>query len=344
MKYQQLLAFEKHLEQAAKLSLSRVFLVASSCPYEQRKILEKIVSAIRVQEKQIDVRWQEGGERPLAQEIKELNTLSLLQGKQILCLQGIEKIKKHEFPLLVEYVVNPSPFSYLLLSATSLKGLQELYTRGKKELIVCDLSEEKPWDRKNRIKRMLVDRVAKEGKRIQEKALELLMEHIGLNLPSLEQEISKWITYGGQRCEITLQDAQLLCAAPQNTTLWKSAETIVWNEASPQVDDLLDVTTLLSLCAQLRIQLQQGLTLSVLLEKKIQKDHILHYFPTIKLMTLEKMIYICNARGNAFFKQALNCLFEVELMAKNSSFEPLLLLDLFLTKITFLKQHAIPAS
>jgi DNA polymerase-3 subunit delta len=160
-----------------------------------------------------------------------------------------------------------------------------------------------------------------------------------LTLPGLEQEVSKVITYVGERKEITLSDVHALCSAQKSATFWQLAETMVWREAPAKTEELLDLSSLLPLLAQLRTQLQQGMTLAVLLEKNAPHSEIAHYLPTVKPSALDKLIPVARARRAYFFKRALDILFDVELMAKNSSFEPALLLDLFLTKITLLKRR-----
>jgi DNA polymerase-3 subunit delta len=383
LKYQNLLAFEKHLQQAAKVSLypnnseswhlgraktpgiddckrvnshmdpfaivdsrgfsrgpnanslgclgmSRVFLVVSPCAYERKKIVEKILSAIRTQQSDIYLHTEDAVQGLLEEQIAGLNTLSLLGGEQVLYLDNIDKLKKNGLAILAEYTAHPSPFAYLLLGANFSKNLGDLYSKGKKELIVCDLSDEKPWDRKERIKRALVDGAAKLGKRLNGDAVEYLLESIGLNLPGLEQEVAKLITYAGERSALTLQDVHVLCRVQKSATLWQLAEAVVWKESLPRIDESIDLSMVLSLISQLRLQLQQGLILAVLTERRAAQGEIAHYLPTVKPVALEKMLLIVKQRKSIFFKRALNLLFDVELIAKNSSLEPGIILDLVL--------------
>lgn len=339
LKYQNLNAFEKHLEQAAKVQLSRVFLVVSPCPYERKKISQKIISAIQTREKQIDLQAKEGMGGGIEDLIKGLNTTSLLSSNQVLCLEGIDKIKKNGLEPLARYVANPSPFAYLILGASSSKSLTELCTKGKKELIICDLSDEKPWDRKERLRRLLVDHAATFSKRLHGDAVEHLLENIGLNLPSLEQEVEKLITYAAERKDLTLSDVQTLCSAQKSQTLWQLAEAIAWKEAIPKFDDHLDLGFLLPLLAQLRTQFQQGFAVSALIERGTPYAEIAQWLPLVKSAALDKIFPIAKARRTPFFKRALDLLFEMEMMAKNSSFSPELILDLFLSKLTLLKRH-----
>jgi DNA polymerase-3 subunit delta len=334
VKYQNLSAFEKHLQQAAKVHLSKVFLVVSSCPYERKKMIEKIVAAIRIEQQNIHMHVKEATQGPLEELIDGLNTASLLSGKQVLYLDNIDKLKKPGLATLAAYTAHPSPFAYLLLGANSSKNLADFYVKGKKELIVCDLSDEKPWDRKDRLKRTLVDEAARAGKRLNGDAVECLLENIGLNMPGLQQEIIKLITYVGQRQEVTLQDVHALCSMQKSTNLWQLAEAIVWKEGLPRIDETVDLTMLLALFSQLRLQLQQGLVLAVLVERGAAQEEIVHYLPALKPAQLDKMLVLVKRRQSIFFKRALAILFDLELMAKNSSFEPGLILDLILAKIT----------
>lgn len=339
MKYQNLIAFEKHLEQAAKVHLSRVFLIVASCPYERKKIVDKVVSAIESREGDIDLQIVDSTQEEMEERIESLNTVSLLTGKPILYLNGIDKLKKNTFTLLAQYVENPSPFAYLVLGAQSSKGLAELYSKGKKEMISCDLSEEKPWDRKDRLKRTLIGFLVKAGKKMHGEALDYLLENIGLSLSALETEVEKLINYTEGRSEVTLQDVQRLCMTQKSMNLWQLAEAIVWHDALPRLEGSLDLSGLLPLIAQLRLQLQQGLCLSLLMERKSPLTEFAHHFPQVKPTAVEKMLPVCKRRPSSFFKRSLDLLFDIELMAKNSSFEPMLILDLFLTKITLLKRH-----
>lgn len=337
LKFQNLSAFEKHLSQAAKVHLSRIFLVISSCPYERKKIIEKVIAAVKAKHSDLAIHTQDAQQGALEEKIDELNTASLFSGQQLVYLDGIEKLKKNGLALLADYAADPSPFAYLLLGAGSGKGLDDFYDKGKKELIVCDLSSEKPWDRKDRLKHYLIDKVAKVGKRLSGEAAEILLESVGASLPYLEQEADKLITYTGERREISLADVNALCVAQKSENLWQIAEAIVWKESPPKIDENSDL--LFPLISQVRTQLQNGLMIAILLERGAAHHEITHYLPTVKPATLDRILPIAKARKSPFFRRALDALFDIELMAKNS-IDPALIFDLLNAKI----KHALSLS
>lgn len=165
MKFQQLSAFEKHLEKAAPDHLSRVYLVAAPCSFERKRISETISAAIRHKEKKTCVLSFDAASG-WAAAIEELRTICSLSGPgfRIVVLNEADKLKKSALDVLSAYVSKPSSHVYLILSAASAKPFAELYERGKKELVVCDLSAEKPWERKERLKAQLVKMAALEKK------------------------------------------------------------------------------------------------------------------------------------------------------------------------------------
>ncbi|MBS0620593.1 MAG: hypothetical protein JSS61_03940 [Verrucomicrobia bacterium] len=343
MKYQNLTAFEKHLEQTSGSHLSKVFLIISGCAHERRQIAEHI--ALAIERKEGNIQFAAPDASAMEEVIEQLNTTSLLAGKGVFFLDGIDKLKKQAIAPLASYVVKPSPFSYLILGASSGKTLGDLYLQGKKELIACDLTEEKPWDRKERIKRSLLQFAAREGKSLKPDALEHLVENVGLDLPALEQEVTKLITYVGERKEIVLSDVDLLCPVAKSATLWQLAEAAIWQEKIPKLDESIDLGFLLPLIGQLRTHLQNGLTIAELLARGASSSDIRHTLPALKPAFLDRALATVPMRRAPFFKAALNYLFEMEFQAKNGSLDPALLLELFLIKITQLKKpHALPPS
>ncbi len=328
VKFQQLSAFEKHLEKASPDHLSYVYLVVAACGFERKKICETVCSAIRKKEKKIAVLTFDGAQH-WAKASEELSTIFSLDGHRVVILDEADKLKKNALEALSAYIVKPSPYVYLLLSAASAKAFSEIYEKGKKELIVCDLSGEKPWDRKDRLRAYLVKMAVKDKKAITREASDMLLERIGTELAPLEQEMNKLICYCAARPQITAQDVQALCHSEKTATVWHLAEAIVWQRSVVRVEPSFETSSLLHLLGQIRSHLQQGMLIAVG-----------HHGPLsfFKPQLLEKITPVAQARKGAFFTEALTCVFDMEMLAKNSSMAPSLLADLLIAKIHLLKK------
>ena len=327
MKFQQLPAFEKHLEKASPDHLSRVYLVIAPCPFERKKICETIREALQKREKKVSVLTLDA--EKWAKAVEELSMICFFDGHRMVVLDEGDKLKAAVLETLTAYVVKPSPYATFVLCAASAKPFSDMYERGKKELVVCDLSAEKPWERKDRLKTQLIKMAAKEKKTLSREAVDMLMERVGTDLAQLEQEMNKLLCYCAVRGQIGVQDVQVLCHTEKNTSTWHLAEALVWQEQVVSVDASFDSSALLPLLGVVRSHLQQGMLLAV------EPGASSTFF---KPQLLEKVRPAVRARGARFFKEALSIVFEVEMLAKNSSQAPSLLYEMLAAKMHLLKK------
>ena len=329
MKFQQLMAFKKHLEKASPDHLSRVYLVVAPCAFERKKISKMICVAIEKRERSITPLAFDAKEWSWAKVRAELDTVVMLGGHRVVIVEEVDKLKKQHLEPLISYISKPSPFASLILAATSGKELLEFYELAKKELVICDLSMEKPWERKERLKAYLVAKAAKEGKVLIHQAAEMLIEKTSADLAMLEQEIDKLLCYCQDKKQITSQDVEVLCCQESSASLWHLAECIVWWDSLVRVDTLFEFSSFLFLITQVRSHLQQGMLLAL----QLKQDKPLKQPSFFKPQLLEKITPIVQKRPLSFFIEGLSALFEVEMLAKNSHLSPLLLLDLLIAKI-----------
>ncbi len=333
MKFQQLNVFEKHLAQAAPDHLSKVYLVVAGCPVERRYIAQRIFEAIRRKEQKIEIQSLNASEISVNEVMNELNTCAFLGDKRVVWLDEVDKWKKNGLAALGAYVERPAPFAYVVLGASSGKGLAELYQSGKRELIACDLGEEKPWERKERLKQYLSQSSAQAGKRLHPQAAELMLERSGSEFSTLEQELLKLFCYVGERAEIVASDVESVGVRPRSLTLWQIADALVWNESGASADSGFDLSDLLLLIAAVRLQLQQGLQMALLLEQGVTPHALASQLPHIKPKAIELHATQARRLKSSFFTAGLEQLFEIELLAKNSSSAPLCLFDLLHAKL-----------
>ncbi len=333
VKYQNMQALEKHLKEAFPHHLAKVYLVASPFDRERRRIIEKIGKVIERKESTLSTVAYETSQTPLASVLEQLNTKSILGGSSLVVLEGIERLKKNECELLAHYVENPSPFAYLILGGAALKGLGDLYRKGSKELVILDLGEEKPWDRERRLKEDLLFQASAEGKRLKPDVASYLLELIGPDLSSLEQELSKLICYVGERHEIERGDVCAISSSREKTTGWQLAETLVWTEDPLPQDPAADLSFLLALIGQLRYHLELGAQFQALLELGLSPQQIAEHLPQVRPAVFERFLSIARRRSSGCFKRGLSALFELELGCKNNAGDPLLLFDLFTAKL-----------
>jgi DNA polymerase III delta subunit len=327
LKYQSLLAFENHLKEAYPSHFSRAYMILFPDITERKRLCEKIAELLKGESQVFSLEEQDGSSF-----LDLLQTRSLFASHSVVVLEGIDHLTKKEVACVSEYLKNPSPFVTLILSGPSFSGAQDLYQQGKKELVLLDMTAEKPWDKKDRLKRWLLAEALRQKKALTEECALFLLEHVGTERSSLEQELFKLITFAYDRKTLTLSDAQAIVSKTQELGLWKIAEHLIWDEKpiSSRLDP--EMASLLALLAYLRTQVDLGLRLSDALQKGMPPQ-----VPSLKPQVLSKYLATIKTRRSDFFVKAFSLIYETELMAKDQPFSPDFLYDILQSKLQLLK-------
>jgi DNA polymerase III subunit delta len=327
-------AFEKHLQEAFPDHLSHAYMVLSPFDFERRRMIEMIASVLHRKDQMEEGTVLDASVCPIENILGHLNSYSLLSSHALVILDRIEKLKKTACEALAGYLAAPSQKVFLILGGSSLKGLTDLYQKGKKELVILDLSEEKPWDRKARLQQWLVKEAAQAQKTLAPALVNHLLEEVGLDMQNLHQELEKLICFSGEKNTIELQDALTICSSNRSVSSWQRAESLVWEEKDISQEAIPDV---FSLIGPVRYQLQLGHQLAFFIKERKTLQEIAQFFPHSKSRNLEKNAGIARRRGELFFKEGLSALFDLELSLKNGAHDPSLIWDLFTSKLNLLK-------
>jgi len=183
---------------------------------------------------------------------------------------------------------------------------------------VVDLSTEKPWEREGRVARTVTEHAAARSKKITPELAVEFVRRIGVDHPSIEQELEKVLLYASDRSHVNEQDIAAVTQAVHNESGWQLAEAIIGNrtgQALTVADHLLNQgVALLSLTGQLRYQLDQALAVLTLDAPKIQK-----IYPQLRgkrLLTIQKL---AQQRGVAWLETQSIRLARLEAEARQNS-------------------------
>lgn len=328
MKFNRATAFEKHLSQIQKEHLAPAYLLAIPDAYERKRMAEQVVARIRFFYPDSAFLTKEAVQTTLRSFLDDLNTRSLFEKHRIIFYDCIHSIKKEELDSLTRYFGNSTSSTCLLIGVSQARIAQEIYMEGKKYLIACDFTEEKPWDRKERLKNLLKQFIASQKKKCSLSLIDQLLEKRGLDLAILEQDMEKIITFIGERSEIQEQDLAAICSDQKLANLWQLSDGILFSKQKLLLDSEIDSSCLLSLIGQIHLQLQRGLEICILLEKKTPHAEIFAKFITVKKNQWEKLFSFAQERERKWFVQALHSLFQIEMLAKNSAATPAVLLHI----------------
>jgi DNA polymerase III subunit delta len=339
LRFQQIAPFQKHLQTSLQMSQApKAYLIVYAQREERRRILENIIENLQKTFEGASASFLDAEEVPWSQVADQLNTRSFFASHVIVVWDGIKQLSDKAQEAVLHYLQHPSDSAFLLLGGESAKVFSKVYKDAKQELVVLDLSEEKPWDKQKRLQQEILMKLASEKKKITPDALSHLFLLCGNDAVALESEINKCLCFIGDRTTIQEQDVLSIGSCSVSANGWQIAEQVIWDAEAEIPFPSIDLSFLLPFIGQMRFQLQQGRLLELYIHKGLSPEQISEALPSIRPAQLQKRLAKVRSRGFGYFEKALAELFEIELLAKNSSLSPRILFDLLLSKLLFLKQ------
>lgn len=311
MRYTNLKGFEKHLSASTPNQFCSVYLILSADDFERKQAIDLILQHLSPSNG-FFVRLN--GAECSAKDISQaLNQNSLFCSKNIVTVDEFDKKLLDE---LSNVIKEPNPSSYLILGAKWKMHLNSVEMQG----VVLDLLEEKPWDKEKRWMEELHEKAKNAGKRLAPDAASWMIERLDRDSAIHSSEMDKLICYCAHKETIDRSDVEQICSASRTHTLWQIADDFVWNQIDrSQSIDLKEPSIFYVLLASIRQQFMIGLTMIDLKERNVPFSEWGSHFPKIFPKMLEKKAQIAERFGSSYFRKGLDRLFEMEVLAKNSS-------------------------
>lgn len=311
MKCSDIQSFEKQLR-AQVPEFRTPIIISIKDPFERKYYVDKCVAFIRHFHQGIYVDFV-SDEKAFAEKIA---FGSLFGQKEILVIQDIKFRELQETKERVciwsvdDKVSLPSDSSY----------------------VVCDLQGEAPWNAK---KRLMLEgqKIAKKYKKsIETPTMEMLMSYTQANFAMLKNEIEKLCVYIGKRTQINAEDVQQLTLCQNEQNLWQVSEALVYDSSPYKIKqpEFTDLSAWLAFLGQMRYQINTALCL---------KDHLKNH--TKMTMNGKKSAWdIKKQKVQKKTKQTLaqmaRQLFAIEILSKNTSFQPKLFWDWMIIRFSSL--------
>ena len=291
MKYVKIDPFEKHLEEALPMHPSHLYFIFMEDSFERSFLAEKVAQLIGL----------ETTFCPPDKLQEELESPSLFAEKRILICDepDLKELPRINDLILIFTGKAPPPF----------------FKSQEKEGTTLDLKEEKPWDRKSRLERWLLERTRTRGKSLSLEGAAYLIDISASPFATLLQELDKIIAYSGEEKTLSLQMVKEICSLDPIQTGWELSEAVVLG-GSVHFGEI-DLHTLVG---QLRYQLQFGLQVASGKNPSNASPKKLDRFRKSGLKT-------------TYFLEGLKDLFELEMKVRSNISNQALLFDQFRAKL-----------
>lgn len=340
MRYDNLRAFEKHLDGAKLLHFSPLYFILGKDSYESEEAVNLLLRFLLPSQemREISLSVFEGSQVEEKELATNLYSASLFAKSRVIWIQQAEKLKKSVQENLEKYFIRPPSSQHLILTASSWTKNTSFYKAVEKEGIILEFAEIKPWEKEKHLTEWVNKQLTVARKLISYQVCQSLVKRIGNDRVILAQELEKLICYSGEKKEITLQDVEAICSRLHIDSIWQLGEAIFRRDAAAALQTahalLLEGQALLPLLRQIRSQFQTEYQICLLLAQGKQSQDITQEFPYMKGQILERHLRQAQQYGLNACKQGLLAIDEMELRAKNSAIDEKILIELLIVQLT----------
>lgn len=338
MKYDNLRAFEKHLESSSPHHFACIYLICAKEAAENKEAVDILLKYLIPGDRTHALFVSEAGSVSTSQILTELNSPSFLAPKRAIWIQQTDKLKKELQESLENYLDHPQPSAFLILSSSSLQKNSSFYKKAEKAGIILELQDAKPWEKEKILIEWVSKQTAAARKIMPHPAIQSLVKQTGSNRTLLEQELEKLFCYVGEKNEITLQDVKAICTNASTETIWQLGEAVMRCNATAALhicQSLLNEgNALLPLLRQIRSQLQTGYQICTILASGGHSADVAREYPYMKGQILDRNVQQAQHYGLIRFRKGLLAIDEAEMQAKNSQLDDSLLAELLMIKLT----------
>lgn len=340
MKYTQLQAFSKHLQNAAPNHFAPVYVIIGKNAFERHTAIEGLLTALfpQEQERSLAIRTMDGEQVTLGALMSELNSQHLFASRRALQILNVDKADKALTAKLESYFAKPDSTLFLIVSATALHHSSNFYKKCEKAGILLEFVEEKPWEKEKSIIPWITAQVASEGKSIGAAAAKQLVKLLGPEQSTLYNELKKLSCYVGSRKEITVQDIAAVSSSVNSENGWQLGEALLKREPAAALrigrELLMEGNAAIGMVRQIRSQFQTAYQVCSLLAHGGSEGDITKLFPYMRGFTLERHRSLAENYGMKRFNNAMLQIDDTEWQLKSSGTDQNFLIELLIMKLT----------
>ena len=323
MRYHTLSALEKHLAQASFETQGNLFGILAEDSLERWLIRDKICSFLKKKFPEVVLQELDLQQSSLQELLQEMDSVDLFASQKIYVLKSLEKLSKEQLDFFIKKLPSTQCFG-VIFEGWDGKVETKLYEKLKKQMVVLDLSKEKPWDKKTRLISWLEAFAAKEKKTLQKEAAEILYERCQKQFSWMYQELEKLLCFAKDSAHISVKDLHQVCGLEADVNTYVLCEGIIFGGQEGIKNALnwqLDSQDFFSLLGQLRFQLHIGMKLTDFLKRGLPIEEFEGSFVYNIQKNLPKYIKACQNLSRDFFFKGLVLLCEYERRAKSQSIE-----------------------
>ena len=184
----------------------QVYLLHGEERYLRKQYTDRLRKAMCGEDDQMNTHFYEGKNIPVGEIIDLAETLPFLAERRVIFISN-SGLFKSGGEKMAEYLSAPNETTYFVFTESEVDKRSKLYKAVNSMGLVVDFAVQD----ENTLKRWIAGILNREGKKITENTVQLLLTKTGTDMENIQMELEKLICYCMDREVITNEDVEAIC-------------------------------------------------------------------------------------------------------------------------------------
>ncbi|MCM1190338.1 MAG: DNA polymerase III subunit delta [bacterium] len=184
----------------------QIYLLYGEERYLRRQYREKLRAALCAEGDTMNVHFYEGKDVPVGEIIDLAETLPFFAERRVIFITD-SGLFKSGGEKMAEYLASPAETAYFVFTESEVDKRSKLYKTAQSKGYAAEFSTQD----ENTLKRWITGILAKDGKKISENTIRLILSKTGTDMDNIRMELEKLICYCMDRETVTPEDVETVC-------------------------------------------------------------------------------------------------------------------------------------
>ena len=226
-------------EDIRQRNFRQVYLLYGEERYLRRQYRDKLQKALCADGDAMNLHFYEGKNTPVEEIIDLAETLPFFSDRRVIFLND-SGLFKSGGEKMAEYLSNPSDTCFFVFTESEVDKRSKLYKAVQSKGYAAEFAVQD----ENTLKRWIAGILAREGKRVAESTVMLLLSRTGTDMENIQMELEKLICYCMERETVTAQDVEAVCATRVSNHIFDMINAIAAGQQKQALDLYYDLLAL----------------------------------------------------------------------------------------------------
>lgn len=219
--------------------LKQIYLLYGEERYLRRQYREKLRAALCTGEDSMNVHSFEGRDVPVGQIIDLAETLPFFAERRVIFISD-SGLFKSGGEQMAEYLLSPAETAFFVFTESEIDKRSRLYKTVQSKGYAAEFSTQD----ENTLKRWIAGTLARDGKKITENTVQLILSRTGSDMNNIQMELEKLVCYCMDREVITDNDVEAIVTTRISSRIFDMIDAVAGKKQKEALELYYDLLAL----------------------------------------------------------------------------------------------------